>query len=335
MAMNNRGLGRGIQALFEGGVNFDSASGTADPSPLKNVAIETVHANPDQPRKSFDATNLQELADSIAQHGILQPLLVRPGAAPDEWQLLAGERRLRAAKLAGLSEVPVLVRELSDTEALIVTLLENLQREDLNAIDEALGLNALKEAMQATVEELAATLGQPRSTVSNSLRLLNLPSEIQGDIVEKRLTASHAKALAGMGDKDAMLELRNHILGDNMTTRQTLEAIDFWNANGRFEWQKTVSNAPLTENRKPRTAPALAKLGNALGETLRCKARINGNEQKGRISLNYDSCEQLMDLLTRLGLGSIPEEASMLVSSPDDPEDSQQDLSGCARSQAE
>ncbi len=309
MAMNNRSLGRGIQALFENGPDFKHSWSEQETSPLKSVPLETIIPNPDQPRKSFDAAALQELADSIASHGILQPLLVRPGASEGTWQLLAGERRLRAAKLAGLSEAPVLVRELSDTEALIVTLLENLQREDLNAIDEALGLNALREAMNASVEELATTLGQPRSTISNSLRLLSLPEEVQEDVIEKRLTASHAKALAGLGSRDAILELRNRIISESLTTRQTLEATAYWSENGRFAWQK---RAPENQEKKPaRSAPSpkLQKLGAALENNLHCRAKISGNENRGRISLRYDSSEQLQDLLAKLGLQSGDDQA--------------------------
>lgn len=302
MALNHRGLGRGIQALFESGTAAGGQPSPQEASPLKSVPLETIIPNPDQPRKSFDAASLQELADSIASHGILQPLLVRPGAGEGMWQLLAGERRLRAAKLAGLREAPVLVRELSDTEALIVTLLENLQREDLNAIDEALGINALKEAMNVNVEELAATLGQPRSTVSNSLRLLTLPEQVQNDVIEKRLTASHAKALAGIGSPDAVLELRNHILADGLTTRQTLEAAAFWSENGRFAWDQENTQARTRKRQVAAPAPELQRLGSALASSLHCKAKISGNETRGKISLSYDSSEQLQALLARLGL---------------------------------
>lgn len=302
MALNHRGLGRGIQALFDNGAEIDEQARPQSSSPLKSVPLETIIPNPDQPRKSFDATSLQELADSIANHGILQPLLVRPGGSEGMWELLAGERRLRAAKLAGLREAPVLVRELSDTEALIVTLLENLQREDLNAIDEALGLNALKEAMQASIETLAATLGQPRSTISNSLRLLSLPEQVKNDVIEKRITASHAKALAGIGSKDAIMELRNRILAENLTTRQTLEAATFWSENGRFAWEQENTRSQNADRKPHIASPELQKLGSALASNLQCKAKISGNENKGRISLSYDSSEQLQALLAKLGV---------------------------------
>ncbi|MBD5642150.1 MAG: ParB/RepB/Spo0J family partition protein [Desulfovibrio sp.] len=311
MALNHRGLGRGIQALFESGTEIGQQAPGGEPSPLKSVPLDTIIPNPDQPRKSFDSASLQELADSIANHGILQPLLVRPGASEGMWQLLAGERRLRAAKLAGLREAPVLVRELSDTEALIVTLLENLQREDLNAIDEALGLNALKEAMNASVEELAATLGQPRSTISNSLRLLTLPEQVQNDVIEKRLTASHAKALAGIGSTDAVMELRNRILAENLTTRQTLDAAAFWSEHGRFVWQRENAQPQNQAGKRQAAAPSpeLQKLGSALASNLQCRAKISGNENKGKISLSYDSSEQLQALLARLGIAESTNDA--------------------------
>lgn len=302
MALNHRGLGRGIQALFESGAETGAQAQGQAPSPLRSVPLDAIFPNPDQPRKSFDTASLQELADSIAIHGILQPLLVRPGESEGRWQLLAGERRLRAAKLAGLREAPVLVRELSDTEAMIVTLLENLQREDLNAIDEAQGLNALKEAMQASVEDLAATLGQPRSTISNSLRLLSLPEQVQNDVIEKRITASHAKALAGIGSRDAVMELRNRILAENLTTRQTLEAAAFWSENGRFPWEQESRQNADRKQHIAAPSPELQKLGSALASNLQCKAKISGTENKGRISLSYDSSEQLQTLLAKLGV---------------------------------
>lgn len=297
MALNNRGLGRGIQALFEGARTQETESGE-EGTAFKLLPITAIIPNPDQPRKTFDQAQLEELAASIRAHGILQPLLVRASAQKGTYQLIAGERRLRAAKLAGLNEAPALVRALTDQETLIVTLLENLQREDLNPIEEARGLDALRQAMKAGVEELAETLGQARSTISNSLRLLGLPSEIQEDVAERRLSTSHAKILAGL-PKAAALSLREKILAENLTTRQTTEAATFWHENQHFAWEAETSKK--TREKKPAN-PWLSGLKQALTARLGCNASINGSSESGKIVLNYASSAQLNEILGKIGL---------------------------------
>lgn len=305
MAMNNRGLGRGIQALFDS--NAEAGNATF-PGPFKMVAIGDVLPNPDQPRKTFNAESIQGLAESIKAHGILQPLLVR--AAPEEGRflLIAGERRLRAARAAGLQEVPVIQRELSDQESLIVTLLENLQREDLNPIEEAKGLEALKNAMGASMEELAATLGHPRSTLSNSLRLLALDPEIQAVIADRRLSTSHAKILAGLDSRQAMLDLKDQIISNDMTTRQAADAVAHWNGHGCFPWEEHAPASSHTDKKAIRKTidPDIARLGNDLAAALNCRAKVSGNADKGKISLSYETSEQLQALLGRLGLNPAP-----------------------------
>lgn len=297
MALNNRGLGRGIQALFEGAripENGNGEEGTA----FRLLPITAIIPNPDQPRKTFDQEQLEELAASIRTHGILQPLLVRASAQSGTYQLIAGERRLRAAKLAGLSEAPALVRALTDQETLIVALLENLQREDLNPIEEARGLEALRHAMNAGIEELAETLGQARSTISNSLRLLGLAPEIQKDVAERRLSTSHAKILAGLPQATALI-LREKILADNLTTRQTTEVATFWHENQRFPWE--AGTPKKTRTQKPAN-PWLSGLGRAITARLGCTASVNGNGKSGKIVLNYASNAQLNEILEKMGL---------------------------------
>lgn len=297
MALNNRGLGRGIQALFEGAripENGNGEEGTA----FRLLPISAIIPNPDQPRKTFDQEQLEELAASIRAHGILQPLLVRASAQSGTYQLIAGERRLRAAKLAGLSEAPALVRALTDQETLIVALLENLQREDLNPIEEARGLEALRHAMNAGIEELAETLGQARSTISNSLRLLGLAPAIQEDVAERRLSTSHAKILAGLPQAPALI-LREKILADNLTTRQTTEAATFWHENQRFPWE--AGTPKKTRTQKPAN-PWLSGLGRAITARLGCTASVNGNGKSGKIVLNYASNAQLNEILEKMGL---------------------------------
>lgn len=298
MPLNNRGLGRGIQALFENGQAEQAAVGQAD-SPLRLVPIDSVIPNPDQPRKTFPEASLNELAASISVHGVLQPLLVR--SRPDgSWQLIAGERRLRAAKIAGQKQVPILIRNLSDQDMLIVALLENLQREDLNPIEEAQGLDALKRAANVGVEELADMLGQPRSTISNTLRLLTLAAGIQAEVANRRLSLSHAKILAGL-PQDAALALMVRIQELGMTIRQTEEAMAFWRENGRFPWQAMNADAQVAATKRP--DPNLLHLEANISSALNCRVKISGSQSRGKISLAYGTSEELAQILARLGLG--------------------------------
>lgn len=322
MAMNNRGLGRGIQALFEGNGEEIVENGAVN-SPLRMVSVDAIAPNPAQPRQVFADDELDNLAASIAAHGVLQPLLVRPFGEEGSYQLIAGERRLRAARKAGLAEVPVLSRNLDEQEALIVTLLENLQREDLNPIEEAKGLDALKNAMNASVDELAATLGQGRSTIAHSLRLLKLEPVIQDDIAAGRLTTSHAKCLGALPPGEDLMKLRQRIIDNGMTTRSTEEAVAFWNDHGHFPWEE---EGEMTEDMADKTAretenttggenakrpariqdPDMLKLASHIGAVLNCRAKVSGTPSKGRISIIYDSNTQLFDLLEKLGLQLLP-----------------------------
>lgn len=298
MPLNNRGLGRGIQALFESGQVMPAADAQPD-SPLRVVPIESVKPNPDQPRKSFPEASLNELAASISMHGILQPLLVRP-STDGAWQLIAGERRLRAAQIAGQKQVPILIRPLSDQDTLIVALLENLQREDLNPIEEAQGLDALKQAAKVGVDELADMLGQPRSTISNTLRLLALPQEIRDEVANRRLSTSHAKILAGLPAETA-LELMRKIQDEGMTIRQTEQVLTVWREQGKFPWQAC---APDRHDKAGRPDPNLMHLEADISTALNCRVKISGNEGKGKISLAYGSAAELANILAKLGLAA-------------------------------
>lgn len=293
MPMNKKGLGRGINALFDGGNREEIVQPDGDS--LINIPISAIQPNPVQPRKIFSEDALRELAESITAHGILQPLLVRPGSIEGTWQLIAGERRLRAAKMAGLSEVPALYRELDDQEALIVTLLENLQREDLNPLEEARGLEALKNATNSTIEQLAETLGQSRSALGHSLRLLTLPAPIQKAVADGNLSPSHARALGSLPDEVA-LELAKRVLTHRLTTKETEESTAFWKENGKLPWSEQEPR------QKPSRDPQIVRLANDIGAALKCRAKISGTSEKGRISISYDTNEQLFDLLEKLGL---------------------------------
>jgi len=208
------GLGRGLDALFA-----DNAVEDAGSSSAVRLKLMDIEPNRDQPRKSFNEESLAELAESIAQHGIIQPLLVRP-IADGGYQLVAGERRWRAARLAGLTEVPVVIRELNEDEVMVLSLIENLQREDLNPIEEALGFQRLIETFELSQEQASQKVGKSRPAVANSLRLLKLPQEIIGFVSQGNISAGHARSLLAFSDETQMLETANLIIHKGISVRE-------------------------------------------------------------------------------------------------------------------
>ena len=207
------GLGRGYDSLFQGN------------SPLENtnkepkLSINEIEPNRDQPRKEFDEKALEELTKSIEQNGVIQPLLVRPMPG-GSYQLVAGERRYRAARNAGLTELPVLIREMSDEEASVISLIENLQREDLNAVEEAQGIKSLIENYGLTQEEAADKLGKSRTAVTNTMRLLKLPKSVQEMLSKGELTAGHARALLPLSDDKEIIRIADSAIRNNLTVRE-------------------------------------------------------------------------------------------------------------------
>ena len=217
MAAKRNGLGRGLESLFvDNSVEEISSSNNK----LKLMEIEPNH---DQPRKIFDEKALSELADSISQHGVLQPLVVRP-LTNGGYQLVAGERRWRAARIAGLSEVPVIIKELTDEETIEIAMIENLQREDLNPLEEALGYNYMMTELKITQEEAAEKVGKSRPAIANALRLLKLPEEIQEMVKNNLISAGHARALLGFSSKEEMISTANLIIKEDISVRQ-IEAL--------------------------------------------------------------------------------------------------------------
>lgn len=300
MSMNPRGLGRGLDALFQGAPTQGEAIVPGDGSFLL-IEPENLSPNPGQPRENFTEESLRELADSIREKGILQPLLVRPSTQPGTFQIVAGERRWRAAKLAGLEQIPVVVRALDDNEAMIAALIENIQRENLNPVELAKGLVALKDALGISQEALAEKLGKQKSTISNQIRMLRLSPEAQKDLAEGRLTPSHARVLLGLPQGEAADALHARIMATSMSVRQAEEEAAFWRDNGRFSWQKAKSSENADEMPKQKD-PGVRQLAERIGQTLNCPAKISGTTEKGRISLGYESSEQLYQLLEKLGL---------------------------------
>lgn len=207
------GLGTGLDALFQDNSPIESEKS------IITLSINEVEPNREQPRKEFNESALSELSKSIEKNGIIQPILVRPKAG-GSYQIVAGERRWRAARMAGLTEIPVVIREMSDEEAAVFALIENLQREDLNPIEEAEGIRSLIEEFGMTQEEAADRVGKSRTAVTNTLRLLKLPENILSMVAKGKITAGHARALISLEDEGRMLKIANAVIDNNLTVRE-------------------------------------------------------------------------------------------------------------------
>ena len=275
--MVREALGRGLKALLEG---TDVASGDAE---LLHVSITQVRTNPYQPRQHFDAQRLQELADSIKAQGIVQPIVVRRCA--DGFELIAGERRLRASQLAGCDTIPALVKKASDRDMLELALLENLQREDLNPLEEARAYQRLLQEFHLRQEDVAQCVGKDRSSIANALRLLKLPQEFQDDIEAGRLTMGHARALLAVEDAEAQRQLRDQILAEGLSVRDT---------ETRARAQKTAT--PQAQAKLPHVLAAEQVLRQHLGTRVAIKPGL----RSGKIEIAYSGEEELQRLLTLL-----------------------------------
>ena len=302
MATKVTGLGRGLDAL----IRETSAAVGKDENP-NVLLLANIVPNPNQPRKHFEKEALDELASSIKSQGILQPLLVRPMGDGNEgkYEIVAGERRWRASQLAGLREVPVIIRSFSEQDVLLAALIENLQREDLNPIEEALGIETLRTEFSLNQEELASRLGKSRSAIANSLRLLGLPLEMQTEVASGALSAGHARALLGVEDDAARSELKNSILAMGLSVREAEGMASRWKATGSFETgdeqhdPKPARSA--TGARKKPSSERLLAAQQQLSEALSVPVKLTGTESKGRISIAFSSEEELEGLLQLLG----------------------------------
>ena len=277
------GLGRGLGALLGDDVM------NADAQTVTTLPIAEVESNSAQPRKYFDDAALAELAESIRLHGIIQPLTVRK-LSSGYYQIIAGERRWRAARLAGLKEVPVVVMEADDRKAAELAMIENLQREDLNPMEEALGYQALIQQYHMTQEEAAARVGKSRPAVANSLRLLELDPSVQQQVVEGRLSAGHARALVPLSPA-LQVRAAGTILQGGLSVRQTETLAK------RLAAEKKAKRSPAA-NQVNYAAEAQQSLSSALGR----KVRIVTGRNKGRFELEYYGMDDLNDLLEALAL---------------------------------
>jgi ParB family chromosome partitioning protein len=277
-------LGRGLAALLG-----DAAAPTSVNAPgVQTLPVESMGPSPFQPRRAMDPEALQELADSIARRGVLQPLLVRPtpGVA-GSYQIIAGERRWRAAQKARLHDVPVLVRELSDEDAMAAGLVENLQRADLNAVEEAAGYQRLLNEFHMTQDQLAAAIGKSRTHITHTLRVLNLPSEVQEYVRSGELSVGHAKALV---NHDHPLAAARAILKDKLTVRQIEDQV---NRQGR-----NFPDGPPA--RTKHVDPDSQALADSLSEKLGVRVKITFDGKAGAIIINYKNLDQLDEMLALL-----------------------------------
>ena len=281
--MMARGLGRGLSALLGEG-------GDETPKALRQVATELLQPGRFQPRRHFDQESLDALADSVRAQGILQPILVRRSPEnPNTYEILAGERRWRAAQAARLHEVPVLVRELGDREASEIALVENVQRQDLNPVEEAQGYRRLIDEFGHTQEALASALGKSRSHIANTLRLLTLPDEIQTMIADGRLTAGHARALVTVSDP---LAIAQEIIAQGLNVRQTEGYVRARDREGAGKSDGKRSGQPKDPN--------VAALEQELAQLLGLKTTIRSDHDGGVLSIRYRTLDQLDLVLARL-----------------------------------
>jgi ParB family chromosome partitioning protein len=291
-ADNRRGLGRGLSALLDEQGAAAALEGEVVATGWRETPIETIRANPDQPRRTFAEEDIESLAASIRELGVLQPILVRPLAdVAGEYQIVAGERRWRAAQRAGLHHMPVVVRELNDLAAFEISIIENVQRTDLNPIEEAQGYRTLIERFGRTQEAVAHTVGKSRSHVANALRLLALPESMQADLQTGRLSAGHARALAGAPNAEALAE---QVINQGLSVRDA-EALAR-RAHGREEPRsaKKVPRAPAGKNADTHA------LEEDLTELLGLQVEISDRDGVGELRIRYGNLEQLDDLCRRL-----------------------------------
>lgn len=284
MATKKGGLGRGLDSLFaDTGSSMESTS-----SEITTLPLREIEPDKDQPRKNFDSQALSELAKSITEHGVLQPIVVRP-APSGGYRIVAGERRWRASRQAGLTEIPVVIKELSDAEAMEIALIENLQREDLDPVEEALGYKQLMERCNLTQEQAAEKLSRSRSAVANSLRILSLPDAILDKLKSGELSAGHAKAILSLPDADRQTQAAEEILQGKMNVRKA-EAL-----------AKKLQKEPKIRIKSPARPSLAAEVEISLRESLGTEVKVEYHEGRGSLHIGFYSDEQLREFANILG----------------------------------
>lgn len=277
MTARRSGLGRGLEALIP-------TEGSPDDQPgFRTIPVESIRPNPDQPRRRFDDGALEELAASMKEVGILQPVVVSETESQSEYQLIAGERRWRAAKRAGLAEIPAVVREATGGSTLVEALVENVQRQDLTAIEEAHAFQHLLENYGMTQEQVADRVGKSRPTISNTLRLLQLPIAVQDLVDGGELSAGHARALVGVDDAAYATHLANKAVGEGWSVRQIEDAV---------RTRRDIEQGPAPRVRVLRPVEII-ELEKRLSERLGTAVKINYRNEKGRLEIRFGTVEEL------------------------------------------
>jgi ParB family transcriptional regulator, chromosome partitioning protein len=285
-----KALGRGFGALLK---SVEDQTGSENRNDIPQILISEVDFNPKQPRREIDSTKLEELAQSIKTKGVIQPILVRPRESPGKkYELIAGERRLRASRLAGFDQIPAVIKLIKDNELLEIALIENIQRADLNPMEESKAYKNLLEEHGYTQENLAKRVGKNRSTIANFIRLLQLPDAIQKDLAETKLSTGHARSLLSTDDEEAQLAIRDRILNEKLSVRETEDAVK--------AFKKNKPSAPVKE--KEVVLPQMALNQDRLRDRLGTKVSIKSKGGKGRIEIEYyseDDFNRLFSLLLK------------------------------------
>lgn len=301
--MSKKGLGKGLSALIDDGEDLQTAqkqSSKSENSSPNLLSVSLLQAGPFQPRRVFDEENLRELTDSVKEHGVLQPILVTPMDKNGKHNIIAGERRWRASKLAGIDSIPAIIKDISHKAALEIALIENIQRKDLSIIEEAEGYQRLIQECSYTQEQLADKLGKSRSHITNLLRLLKLPSHIKSLMAEEKLSMGHARALLTAGD-DANA-IADTVVKKGLSVRQT-EALAKKGLHSAEDNNATSSNTPkqksAPKNAKPKDND-LIQLEAMLSQKLGLHVNITDSDEGGKVEISFSNLEQLDKILQRL-----------------------------------
>lgn len=293
--MSKRGLGKGLGALI-------SSSNNAEHPRHEMIPIDSIKPNPLQPRQKFKEESLRELAESIKEHGVIQPILVKPVGT--HYEILVGERRWRAAKMADMKSIPAIIKEAEADESLQIALIENLHRDDLNGIEEANAYRQLMEEFGLTQEEIARKVGKSRSAVANALRLLQLPLEVQAAVVAEQISAGHARALLAVQGDPLQRMLLNRIIEEGLSVRQTEELV-----------RKHIEGRLSSTKRKP---VVLQDVAERLSDALRTKVKVLKGKRKGKIVIEFKKEEELAGIVEAIiSSRREPERGRWEVAEPD------------------
>ncbi|NLP15282.1 MAG: ParB/RepB/Spo0J family partition protein [Clostridium sp.] len=284
--MSKKGLGKGLGALISA-----ANEEVKENKGVIELRINEIEPNINQPRKKFDDEKLHKLSESIKKHGVVQPIIVKK--EDNTYRIVAGERRWRAARMAGLKSVPVIIRELSNKQVMEVALIENLQREDLNPIEEAEAFEKLLNEYNLTQEELSESIGKSRSAISNTIRLLGLPEKIKSCLINQEISSGHARAILSIEDKNLQEKVCSEIIEKNLTVRQTESLVKRYLSEGKKENR---------EKKEKENRDEFLKIEENLQGIFGTKVRLVSNNKKGKIMIEYYSEDELDRLLTLIGM---------------------------------